>query len=1038
MAGPDGLSPEQRARLMEAVLVHTNDAVMMTEATPLDEPGPRILYVNEAFTRMTGYGPEEAAGRSPRFLQGPDTDRRETARIRAALERGEPVRAELLNHRKDGSPFWVELDIVPVQDEGGALTHWISVQRETTARRQMEDALQASKEALEALVRATPLAIVTIDPEGNVERWNPAAERLFGWTRDEVLGGPLPVIPPEELETHLGIRTRALAGEAFTGMPVVRQRKDGRRIPIRLSAAPIRDRQGRIRGVIAVLEDITEQRRAEEALRASEERFRRAVMSAPFPIMIHDEDGRVVQVNDVWTELTGYAPDELRTVADWTARAYGERAAAVERHFRDLHHLTHKLAEGEYEIRTRGGETRIWDFSSAPLGRGAEGRHQVISMAMDVTERRRAQAALRESEARFRVIFERAVLGIGLVNEDGRFLATNPALQRMLGYSADELRDMPFTEVTHPDDVHADWARFRELQEGRLEGYELTKRYICKDGRVIWGRLQLSAVPNAGGRFRYAVGLVEDVTARREAEETERRLVAILEATPDLVAIADAEGRVLFINRAGRRLLGLSLEQARGRALIDLHARWAGALLVREAIPTAARRGSWRGESAVVDRHGREVPVSEVLQAHPGTEGPVEYLSVVVRDMSERQRTEEMLRFLSDASRLLSTSLDYADVIESIARLVVPRWADYCVVDLIEDEGVQRTALVHTEPDGQRLLDRLRAFPPAEDRPVGPAHVLATGIPELVRHVSTAWMRAASVDDAHFDLLRALDPRSVVVVPLSVRDRTIGVAMLARVHPDRPYDQRDLRLATDLAGRAALAIENARLYREALEATRTRDEVLRLVAHDLRRPVTSISLAATLLAEELPPAIERDGLQVILRATERANRLIRDLLDVARMEAGRLGIEPVSLAPGGLIGEAVALHFPFSERAQIRLEQEIPEELPDVRADRDRVLQVLGNLLDNAVRFTPPGGKVVVRAEPADAMVRFSVTDSGPGMPPDQVDRLFEPFWQARRGAGTGLGLTIAKGIVEAHGGRIGAESRPGAGTTVWFTLPVA
>ncbi|HEY8470149.1 MAG TPA: HAMP domain-containing sensor histidine kinase, partial [Longimicrobiales bacterium] len=233
--------------------------------------------------------------------------------------------------------------------------------------------------------------------------------------------------------------------------------------------------------------------------------------------------------------------------------------------------------------------------------------------------------------------------------------------------------------------------------------------------------------------------------------------------------------------------------------------------------------------------------------------------------------------------------------------------------------------------------------------------------------------------------------------------------------------------------------ENARLYAEARRATRVRDEMLAFVSHDLRDPLHTIELSAGLL-EAITPLDEetaRKQLEIVKRSVQRADRLIDDLLDVARLEAGTFSLECGPVASVEVAREALELHRGQAEKEGERLTAALPERLPDVWADRDRLLQVFSNLLGNAIKFTPRGGRIELGAEAADEHIRFWVRDTGPGIPPDQLPHVFDPFWQAkRRRGGAGLGLAIARGIVEAHGGRIHAESELGMGTTIWFTIP--
>jgi signal transduction histidine kinase len=270
---------------------------------------------------------------------------------------------------------------------------------------------------------------------------------------------------------------------------------------------------------------------------------------------------------------------------------------------------------------------------------------------------------------------------------------------------------------------------------------------------------------------------------------------------------------------------------------------------------------------------------------------------------------------------------------------------------------------------------------------------------------------------------------------------------LVRQRPDDPLSEMEeqnqalLRTMEELRLREE---ESARLYLEAQEATRARDTMLAIVSHDLRNPLNAVLLSAAFLLDvgptRLGPESVEKQLGVIKRSAQMANRLIEDLLDVARIESGRLSIEPRTQDARMLVTEAYEALRLSAEEKSIRLEHELPDEIPSTHADGDRVVQVLCNLGSNAIKFTPEGGRVILRAEPAEGEVRFSISDTGPGVPAEQLDHIFDRFWQANRAdrRGVGLGLTIVKGIVEAHGGKVWVESEVGVGTTCYFTVSTA
>ena len=289
------------------------------------------------------------------------------------------------------------------------------------------------------------------------------------------------------------------------------------------------------------------------------------------------------------------------------------------------------------------------------------------------------------------------------------------------------------------------------------------------------------------------------------------------------------------------------------------------------------------------------------------------------------------------------------------------------------------------------------------------------------------------------------DPsENVLVTPLVGRNgRTLGVIRLWGKKSGK-FTESDQAILTQLAQLCSVALENARLYKAAQDATRARDDLVAIVSHDLRNPIHTINMAAAFLLEVAPPVdrrlTSRRQLEVIQRQANRANRLIGDLLDVAKIQAGGLTVEPVPVDVSSLVQEALDSASPLAAGNQLKLSRDVRDDCLSVLSDRDRILQVFANLLGNAIKFTPKGGEIIIRAELAGAEVRFGICDTGPGIPPEHLPHVFDRYWQAKSTAklGTGLGLSIAKGIVEAHKGQIWVESEPGKGAEFIFTLPSA
>jgi signal transduction histidine kinase len=402
----------------------------------------------------------------------------------------------------------------------------------------------------------------------------------------------------------------------------------------------------------------------------------------------------------------------------------------------------------------------------------------------------------------------------------------------------------------------------------------------------------------------------------------------------------------------------------------------------------------------------------------------------VAREAAERE--ERRAAYISGAGQELTASLDYHQTISTLSRLIVPNLAEVCVVDVAEAEGaLRRAAAAHRNPEDEAVLAE-HIGEVRREVPEALVRIMQAREPALVGSSSALFEYITGRRDA--------GPRTVVILPLVSRGQTIGMA--AAVSTDaKPFTSADLPLFGELARRASISIDNARLYLESQQAVRAREEVLAIVSHDLRNPLNAVLLGAGLMRlSKTMDSEDREQVETIELSAKRMSRLIADLLDVTRLEGGkRLPIEPATVEPSDLVGEAAELFRVQAGAASVTLEYHLEENLPAVHADRHRVLQVLSNLIGNSMKFTPPGGRIGVHVQSRKNDVVFTVNDTGPGIPKENLSDIFSPYWQAKRTErlGAGLGLPIAKGIVEAHGGRIWAESEPGKGTTFFFTLPV-
>lgn len=407
----------------------------------------------------------------------------------------------------------------------------------------------------------------------------------------------------------------------------------------------------------------------------------------------------------------------------------------------------------------------------------------------------------------------------------------------------------------------------------------------------------------------------------------------------------------------------------------------------------------------------------------------------------EAGRAEDQLRIYASQLRMLAEAA--IAINSTLAADAMLQVATESARRILNSRRAETQLNEETRSGAMRGLSREQAAAIWHASEAGEKITTWTDVTREMRAVDVGALSDAVPDDA--EPMRDGDADDTYLsAPLVGRNgRTLGVIQLWG-KKDGKFTEGDEAILTQLAQMCSVALENARLYKAAQDATRARDDLVAIVSHDLRNPIHTINMAASFLLEVAPAddrrVTSRRQLDVIRRSANRANRLISDLLDVARIQAGGLAVEPVPSDAASMVQEAFEAAAPMATGKRLTIEREVPENLPAVCSDRDRILQVFGNLIGNAIKFTPEGGQITIRAENEALAVKFAVCDTGPGIPPEHLPHVFDRYWQAKSTAklGTGLGLSIAKGIVEAHGGRIWVESEPGHGASFLFTLPAA
>jgi PAS domain S-box-containing protein len=636
-----------------------------------------------------------------------------------------------------------------------------------------------------------------------------------------------------------------------------------------------------------------------------------------------------------------------------------------------------------------------------------------------------------------------------VVDGAGRILHVSSTVDRLLGYCPGELVGKAGSELVHPEDLEiwsatlagesgregatqemelqlrradGDWAGFRAAVAAVRGGARAPLMVLC------WRPLPPGGVgltsPAGGARPGLAADAVQlagigswDLDLPTRETRWSAELYGILGVEPGSVEPAH-DAYLELVHPADRDAVGELIERA-----------------VTRLLPFALDHRIQRAGGVVRHVHSRG-------EVRPGADGAATRLLVIVQDITERveaeaQNARSRARFLVDSARSLAETIDHDATLSGICEAAIPVLADACMLHLLDNGELRAVAarpvmrgLSQAEPlqQGYAVTQRFAAL--LQD-------VVRSGQPQLSELLPSPQL--ASAPGGRPPLQHGESHVRSMLVPLMGHQGVFGVLTLAVTTAGRGYDLASLTFATDFAQRCALALEKARLRREASDAVRARERILQVVAHDLRAPLNHISLgAAMILTAGQDEKRMKSFADVIQRSAFRMDRLIQDLLDTTAIAAATLALDVRRQEVRPLLEEVRSTVELLALDQFVECHLDFPADPPSVPMDRDRVLQVFFNLVNNALKFSVHYGRISIGADVLPDELRFSVADTGPGIPTDQLERIFEPYWcsqESARMGGTGLGLAIAKAIVEGHGGRIWAESEPGAGSTFYFTI---
>jgi PAS domain S-box-containing protein len=544
--------------------------------------------------------------------------------------------------------------------------------------------------------------------------------------------------------------------------------------------------------------------------------------------------------------------------------------------------------------------------------------------------------------------------------------------------------------------------------------------------------------------------LLQQINAELESEKD--FISTVLDTADSIIVVLDAELKIIRASRAFERILGYPPDETQGRPLSSFFLSAGPWVDLQQAENYwSAKDGSSRliawSKTSLTGRNGSGeqfvITGNDITERKRAEEQRVQFIRGEAA-RQEAQAAERRSTFLAEASTMLASTLDYEKTLINISRLAIPTFADWCFVYLaLEGKEISSAMIAHSDPEKEFLAQQVEIRPEELSGATLPVvRVFQTGTPELFSYISDAELKESVKDENKFQALVQLGLRSAVVVPIPGRHAVLGVIGFVSPKPDR-YTSTELIFAQELARRISLALENARLYREAQEANRAKDEFLATLSHELRTPLNAIlGWTQILRAKRLDEVTTSRAFEAIERNAKAQAELIEDMLDVSRIITGRLRLDMKPVGLPGAVEAALDSVKPAADAKDVKLECALDPDCGLILGDPHRLQQIVWNLLSNAVKFTPAGGLVQVSLKRVGSEIKLTVNDTGKGISSHFLPYVFDRFRQAetmvsRTSTGLGLGLSIARHLVELHGGVIEASSEgEGRGATFTVTFP--
>jgi PAS domain S-box-containing protein len=1011
----------------------------------------RFLFVNQPYAARFGLHPRDIIGKTIPEVLGDDVSARIAPYVNQVLQ-GRRVQFEMRVPYRELGEKVVSCVYEPEFDDNRRVVGYVGAILDVTENKRMERALREVESQFAAVVDYAPACIFAKDRQGRYLFANRALAELVGRQPEEFPGRTDYDFFPSAVADEFRRDDAAIMASAQSRTYEESFHHNGVTRTYLTVKFPLRNEHAEIYATCAVATDVTDLKRVQEELQSTAERLNLALAAAnlgdwswnastdmvTFSQRAADIFGITAGSNLTWTVMQGLLHEEDRE----RARLAVERSVE-ERSPYDIEYRL-KRADG-----TPGWVSVIgrahYAANGQPLG--------MFGLIQDITERKQAEEALRQSEARSRNILESITDAFYAIDRDWRFTYVNHQAEVLLGHRREDLIGKNFWEE-FPEAVGSafDEAYHRCMNDDVTVSFEV---YYPPHER--WYEVHTYPSPNGLAVYFRDISEQKQLTERLESERKrlvesegnlrlrEEQLSLLTNALPVLISFVDSEQRYQIVNRAYEVWFGHTRQEIQNKTMREVLGDSAYEAL-RKEIDEALSGREVTFERLVPYREGgtRYIHATYIPYRENDT---VKGFYVLVSDITQSKRAEQDARFLADASASLAGLVDFESTLQTVARLAVPHFADWASVDMLEENGtLRRVAVAHVDSTKVELAHELhRRYPPDPASPQGVWNILRTGQSELISDVSDALLTSTIKDPELLSIVRALGLRSYMGVPLSVRGKVLGVITFIAAESGRKYQTRDLAVAEDLAHRAAVAIENGRLYQELRIADRKKDEFLSLLAHELRNPLAPISNALQILkVAHTNGELAGHARDMAERQVHALTRMVDDLLDVSRIMRGKVELRRERVQLASVISAAIETARPAIDAGQHQLDVTLPQTPIWIDVDPVRIAQVVSNLLTNAAKYTTNGGQIWLSVVRNNEVATIQVRDTGIGIAPDKLRSVFEMFMQvdatgSRAQGGLGIGLTVVRSLVELHGGSVEATSAGlglGSEFTVHLPLP--